>query len=415
MTVKAQKPTIISPLAWGLLFLTTFFYTFQNLVRVSPSVMINNILCDFNINAAQFGQFSGAYYLGYAGMHIPLGIAFDRLKLKYVLSLSIILMIVGLIPLYTQMPWSTVVIGRVLVGAGSSGAILGMFKVFRSYFPTPWFSILLGSTVTIGVLGSIYGGRPIDIISQNIGYRNVIFWMIVLGILLSITSFFVANSIPNTTKQESSALFELKAVLKNKTILFISLFGGFMVGPLEGFADVWALPFLETVYGFERSIAASLPSLIYIGFSIGCPLIAVISERYKSHFNFTVMCGGIMAILFTIILTCKPNYLITGAIFLLIGIFSGYQVLTMTLNVQHSKPEQAGIVTALTNMIVMSFGSFFHTTISSTMHLFWDGKFSGSTPVYTATDYIFGATVIPIFLLLGTAGIMWQKYSLAKK
>lgn len=37
-----------------------------------------------------------------------------------------------------------------------------------------------------------------------------------------------------------------------------------MVGPLEGFADVWAVSFLETVYGYERYMATSLPLLFIL-------------------------------------------------------------------------------------------------------------------------------------------------------
>lgn len=404
----------ISYRSWVLLAITTFFYTFQNAIRVSPSVMMNSIMGDFGVSASDFGQFSSAYYLGYAIMHIPFGLAFDRMKLRNIFAFSVILTVAGLIPLLLNMDWFWVVFGRFFVGAGSSGAILSMFKVFRNNFPSHWFSLLLGSAATVGVLGSVYGSRPIDILQNEIGYQSILWGMFFIGIALSCVGYIAAytsESNHDGQNQNISIFVQMKSVFSNKTVMFISLFAGFMVGPLEGFADVWAVPFLETVYGFERSISASLPSLVYIGFSIGCPLLAVLSERSKQYYGLTIGSGVSMALIFAIMLITHPSPFMVAICFTLLGIFSGYQVLTMTLNVQAVPKDQAGLTTAVTNMIVMSFGSFFHTLISYGIHTFWDGeKTIENVCVYSPDAYIYGMMTIPLFCIFGSIGFILLKF-----
>ena len=53
-----------------------FFYAW--ILRVAPSVMVEELMRDFSVGAAVLGHLSAAYFYGYAGMQIPVGILLDR-------------------------------------------------------------------------------------------------------------------------------------------------------------------------------------------------------------------------------------------------------------------------------------------------------------------------------------------------
>src|ERR1043165_7960192 len=53
-----------------------FFYAW--ILRVAPSVMIDELMRDFTIGAAAIGNLSAFYFYGYAGMQIPVGMLLDR-------------------------------------------------------------------------------------------------------------------------------------------------------------------------------------------------------------------------------------------------------------------------------------------------------------------------------------------------
>lgn len=63
---------------------------------------------------------------------------------------------------------------RVLIGIGSSAAILGTFKIIRMVFKESHFTCMLGFSVTIGLLGAIYGGGPLSYLTQTFGYQAVV-------------------------------------------------------------------------------------------------------------------------------------------------------------------------------------------------------------------------------------------------
>jgi hypothetical protein len=65
MGIKMQS--MVLTFVW---LLAALFYSFQYILRVLPSLMLNDILLRFNIDAEIFGQYSGLYYIGYALAHL---------------------------------------------------------------------------------------------------------------------------------------------------------------------------------------------------------------------------------------------------------------------------------------------------------------------------------------------------------
>ena len=90
---------------WAMWALASFFYAYQYVLRVLPNIMMNDILQKFHIDAALFGQYSGLYYIGYAGMHIQVGILLDRYGPRWILTGCILLTVIGLLPLLYAEHW----------------------------------------------------------------------------------------------------------------------------------------------------------------------------------------------------------------------------------------------------------------------------------------------------------------------
>jgi sugar phosphate permease len=65
MTPAGNQEKSRGTLAWALWSMAAFFYAYQYILRVFPSVMKDSIAEKFAIDAQGMGAFSGAYYLGY--------------------------------------------------------------------------------------------------------------------------------------------------------------------------------------------------------------------------------------------------------------------------------------------------------------------------------------------------------------
>ncbi|HEX2582523.1 MAG TPA: MFS transporter, partial [Chlamydiales bacterium] len=233
MTAFTKSRTV----AWMVWLTASIFYAYQYILRVMPSILLEDVCQQFNIGAAAFGQFSGIYYIGYSALHLPIGILLDRVGPKKVMSISILLTTIGLLPLLFAEHWGYPVAGRALIGIGSSAAILGLFKIIRMSFSEARFARMLSISVTIGLIGAIYGGTPVSMMRDAFGYKAVIECFAFVGLALALATYWI---IPNfKTESSGTVLSDVKEVLTNRRVLLLCLSAGFMVGPLEGFADVW--------------------------------------------------------------------------------------------------------------------------------------------------------------------------------
>lgn len=402
-----QRPnsTFMLWLMWGL---ASFFYAYQYIIRVLPNVMMLEILEKYQIDAVIFGQYSGLYYIGYAGMHIPVGILLDKYGPKWVLPFCMILTVVGLLPLIYAEHWLYPSFGRILIGMGSSAAILGVFKIIRICFSEEKFPFMLGLSVMIGLLGAIYGGQPINYLIHQFGSDTVIKGIIAVGLLLAVGTAWV---IPRHDLSENTKGWweSVKSVLSQPQIMAICIFAGFMVGPLEGFADVWGKEYLKSVYQLNEALAASLPSLIFLGMCFGSPTLSWLASRFKSYYGFIILSAISMSGAFVLLLTASLSVNVLTVLFILVGIFCAYQILAIYLASTFVKEDLVGLTTACANMIIMIFGYVFHSLIGKVMDINWTGESVNGIPVYSAETYTAALLVIPIGLMLGGAGYIGLK------
>ena len=112
----------------------TMFYCYQYVLRVLPNTIMPELMSQFNIGAAEFGAFAGIYYIGYIIIHVPIGLALSKWGGKLVLPTCILLTSLGLAPLVYSENWNYVLMGRLMVGLGSSAAIVGALQIFRIIF-----------------------------------------------------------------------------------------------------------------------------------------------------------------------------------------------------------------------------------------------------------------------------------------
>lgn len=385
--------SISRTIKWTIWIIASIFYAYQYVLRVMPSIMLNDIMQQFNLNEAAFGQFSGVYYIGYSLMHLPIGIMLDRYGPRKVMTACILLTVVGLLPILFAEHWIYPIMGRALIGIGSSAAILGTFKIIRMVFKEVHFTRMLGFSVTIGLLGAIYGGGPVSYLSHTFGYQFVVQLFAMVGLGLAVLTYAIVPEMTST--HTTSVMTDIKTVLGNRKVIWMCILAGLMVGPLEGFADVWGVAYLKTSYGFDQALASSLPSMIFIGMCFGSPVLSFVGEKL-GHIKTIVSSGIIMMVVFIGLLTQVMSAPLMSISLVVVGICSAYQILAIYAASTLVDEGVAGLTTAVANMIIMLFGYAFHSVIGGVINLLGG---AGSQEAFT-----YGIAVIPAALMLSVVG-----------
>ena len=381
--------------AWTVWMIASVFYAYQYILRVMPNIMLDDIMQQFHIGAGTFGQFSGIYYIGYSLMHLPIGILLDRYGPRKVMAGCILMAVIGLLPLIFAEHWVYPIAGRVLIGMGSSAAILGVFKIIRMMFSEERFARMLSISVTIGLIGAIYGGGPVSYMRDIFGHQTVVRLFALGGLALAFATYWIVPDL--ASPQRSTVMSDIKEVLGNRRVVWSCVFAGLMVGPLEGFADVWGTAFLKQVYGFDGSIAASLPSMIFIGMCFGAPVLSMFAERI-GYLPAIIGAGAAMAASFFSLLVFQPGSGLISICFVLVGICCSYQILAIYKASTYVSEHVAGLTTAIANMIIMIFGYVFHAVIGGIINAMGGPNASQA--------FIYGIAVIPAALGVGTIGFI---------
>jgi predicted MFS family arabinose efflux permease len=383
-------------IAWSVWIIASIFYAYQYILRVIPSAMFEDIMQQFRMDATIFGQFAGLYYIGYNIMPIPIAIMLDRYGPRRVLTACILLTVIGLMPIIFAENWVYPVIGRIMIGTGSTAAILGIFKIVRMTFSERHFTRMLSLSVTIGLIGAIYGGAPVSSMCKSLGYKAVVEIFIVSGLILAAITYLIMPDVEST--RHNTVASDIKTIFTNKKAMLLCVFAGCMVGPLEGFADVWGSEFLKLVYGFEASAASRLPSMIFVGMCFGAPVLSMIAEKTGGYIECIIAAGAIMFAIFAVLVIGALNLSAMTISFVIVGVCCSYQIIAIYKATTFVPENVTALTTAVANMIIMSFGYAFHSVIGYVVNIYGG--------VGAKAAFVYGISVIPAALAIGVVGFV---------
>jgi MFS family permease len=365
---------------------------------------MQQIMEKFSISANQFGYFAALYYYGYSSMQIPVAILLDKFKPRYVVfAFASLCGLATLIFNYTT-SWYLACATRFFIGAGSAVGFLGVSKIISEWFDKDFYSKMLGFSFTLGFMGAIYGGKPIGLLVESYNWQNVSIALGITSVLIGLGALLFLKDKKNIKQEQQPPLklADFKKLLNSPIIWLLAAANFLMVGSLQGFSDVWGVPYLMSAYGISKPDAAQIVSCVFVGMLFGGPLLAF-SGKKLGNYSALIICALVMALSF-VILFLSHNYNSWSLFFLcfVIGLMCCYQVLIFTAGSELVSKELLGITIAFLNCVNMLGGSFFHTSIGFIMDLLWSGGVSqDGFKEYALNSYQTSLTIIPVCSTLG--------------
>ncbi len=378
------------------------FFAFQFTLRLWPSLTMQQIMHQFSIDATRYGLLASVYYYGYAGAQIPIAVALDKYGARKVLVFCSILCGVSMLSFSYTNSWYIALLSRFLIGVGSAGGFLTTANVVSQCFESKNYGKMVGCSFSIGLLGAIYGGKPLNILLSEYGWENIGRSLSFVSILIGLASFFLLKF--KMQYNDEIKAFEIKNILeifKSPTIILLAIVNLLMVGALEGFADVWGINYLITEFHIEKNLAAEVVSFIFIGMLFGGPLLAFLSNKIGDF--FAIAFAGItisICLLYIILYAESFNFFLLSAIFFCIGVMCCYQVLILTIGSKIANPSMLSLTIAFLNCVNMLGGAFFHSIIGFSMDLFSDVLVQDG--LYSASTYQKALFIIPFCSMLGS-------------
>lgn len=381
------------------------FFSYQFILRLWPSLMMQEIMQQFAIDATAFGLLASVYYYGYAGMQLPIALLLERYGTRRVVcSCALVCGLATLVFTYTN-NWYLSLLSRFLIGAGSAVGFLGTSKVLADWFSKDQYVKMIGYSFTIGLLGAIYGGKPLSLLVASFGWQKISLILGLVALAIAFCTYLFLRSpqkILDRQKEEKLELSNVKKLVTSPNLWLLALGNALLVGSLDGFADVWGVNYLTCAYHLTKSDAAELTSFIFVGMLFGGPFLALLARRF-GNYSMIFLSGLAIAFAFFVLLFTSGslNWHCLALLFFVVGLFCCYQVLVFAAGADLVSAKLLGITVGFLNCANMLGGSFFHTIIGYLMDLFWTGVENEHIRQYTLESYTQALLVIPISALLG--------------
>lgn len=398
---------------WMICVVGMLFYCYNYFLRVSPSVMQNDLTQTFHITATQFGTLAAFYYYAYTPMQLPAGMIYDKFGARFVLFFACLLAVLGLSLFIAADDYFSAGAGRFLIGFGTAFAYIGVLKLASVWLPPNRFATVAGLTTAIGMTCGALSQKYLTKVVELVGYKQALHSALIVGIILSVVILLFIKSRPKQTAQLSAEMqapmnFKelaeaLRVICINPQMWLIGIIGCLLYLPASVFLDLWGIPFLKTVYQLTPEQAANVSQLTFLGWIISGPLIGFISDKIKRRRMPLVITSGLAASLLCIVfyvhgLSLTELY----TLFFITGFCCGAHPLCFALGKENNPARISGTAVAVTNMLIMLGGMVFQPVVGKLLDLHASNSIGANgLPVYGAGDYTFALSIIPLGVILG--------------
>jgi len=385
----------------GWLFASIFFlYAF--ILRVSPSVMVDDLMREFAVGGAILGNLSAVYFYVYASIQIPVGVAIDRLGARWLATGAAAICTAGVVVFAGAESIGMAYAGRFLIGLGCACSFVAALSVAAIWFPAR-FALLGGLAQALGVLGGIVGQAPFGYAVEQIGWRDANWIVAIGGAVLTVCLFLTVRDKARAHDEPSRPLLEgLKRALSNRQTWLAAAFGVGMTGSMLAFGGLWGVPFLIEARGMTKPEAAALASVMFFGWGIGAPVVGWLSDKFGKRRRFMIG-GGLLAtagISLVILFPAMP-LLQLQAILALQGLGSATMVLSFAVAREHNPAWANSAALGIINSFVVGSGAVLQPFIGYLLDLGWQGRMVDGARVYALETFETAFLVLPLLCLAG--------------
>lgn len=372
------------------------FLLFQFFLQLSSGIVVGAIMHEQHYSALTAGLLSSAFYYVYTSLQIPVGILFDNYNTRSLLYWNAALCALGCFIFAAGYTLPLLFLGRLIIGAGSAFAFIGMSHLLRQHFPMTQYAFMIGLSETLGftltVIGMISLGSLIEYFSWH--YFSALAGII--GLCISFLCwYFIPNHKPSFTN-ENNYKAQLISILKNKLAWANGLFVGLEFSVITVFGALWAIPFIQLKLHCDIKIASTLTSMVLLGAGLSCPIfgkLAIYFSRRKLLIHLSCLSTALLVLV--VLYLPIENSVYMGALLFSIGLCCGAYMLAYSISNELAPVEALSACTGFTNTLAMLSAPLLQPFVGYLLDYFT----TNSTTGYTIASYQKALLIIPIALV----------------
>ena len=397
-----QNSSPISALGLAIWALAALFFLYEFFLRTFIGSVATQVIPDLHLNAETFAVVGSAYYIAYGVMQVPVGILADRFGVKNIMTFAVLVCVASAFLFAHADSFASAFFARLVMGFGSSFAFVCLLVIVVTWLPREFFGFFSGASQFLGTMGPLLAGGPLIALMHKThqNWRTLLDEIAIVGIVLAVLIALIVREKPRSTKQETIVLTRSEPLLsrlaklaRNGQAWAVALYSATLYISMTLLGAIWGTHFLQ-IQGLSQATAASIISVAWLGYALGCPLVGVLSDIAKRRKPTLIICAAI-GLLCTSIVTYVPLHestLLYTILFFFIGFACSGQNVGFAAISEHSDVSTKATALGLNNGLMTLFGAFVPPLASYFIYLSAGARHDNLLP----NDFMLGFSLMPV-------------------
>jgi MFS family permease len=200
-----------------------------------------------------------------------------------VIPLLMIPTVIGCIVYAQATTFTGVALGRLLIGIGTAGGLMGAVKTFGNWVPSSRLATMTTSMMALGGVGGILTTSPMAWVNAQYGWQNIFYGSTVFITFVACAIWFWSRDFPATmpvVRSTGNPFEGFRSIYTNKAFWQMAPLYFSMLGTLLAVQTLWAGPFLYDVLAYTPTQAGAMLLMMGIGSIIGYAISGPLGDRF---------------------------------------------------------------------------------------------------------------------------------------
>jgi MFS family permease len=324
-------------------------YVLSQFYRAFLAVMSPVLTSDLALSPADLADASGFWFLAFAVMQIPVGVALDRVGPRWTAAVLFGIGAAGGAALFAVASTGLEVkLAMALIGVGCSPVLMASYYIFARQFSARVFGTLAGLVIGVGSLGNIASSLPLAMTLEAFGWRGSL-WMLA-GVSFAV-SVAIAALVRDPVRADFNQRGSVLDILRIRALWLILPVMAVNYLPSGALRGLWIGPYMADIYGMEATGIGQMTLAMGLGMVLGNlaygPLDRVLGTRKWVVFGGnTVVAAALLA------LWAMPVHgvVFAGAMLVTVGVFGASFPMVMAHGRAFFPPHLVGRGVTLMNL-----------------------------------------------------------------
>jgi signal transduction histidine kinase/predicted MFS family arabinose efflux permease/ActR/RegA family two-component response regulator len=373
--------------------------------RSSSGIIAPALMAELHLSADAVGELSGAFFLVFALLQIPVGVLIDRFGARLTVATIMVSTVAGSLLFAMAQSLGMLILARVLIGIGCSGLMVGSLVVLSRWLTPAGFSGAMAMLFACSNAGSLAATLPLAAAATEWGWRPTFIGLAALAAILGLLYYIVVRDAPpghryhrRTPESVLAIVKGLRDVFRIRELRFVLPLVAVGYATSITIVGLWGAPYLHDVYGLDAVQSGNILSAVAIAMILGTLVFGRLSRWLPSR--RTIATWGAIATGVTLLaLGVAPDGPLwhTAIVLCLFGFVGAYSLVVMAHGLALIPDRLAGRGTTTLNAALMAGAAIVQTVTGLLVNAFPRGEHA-SAPYGALFLFLGGLTLTALLI-----------------